>query len=93
MPTFADLKSGKVSIEDAEKISQITSPMVGIFRHAEPPVGVGTKVEQGTVVGIIESMKLMNDVRSKYDGVVTEIFVEGGMPVEYGYPLFAMENP
>ena len=85
--------AGLRKVEEEQKYIQITSPMVGIFRHAEPPVGVGTRVEQGTVVGIIESMKLMNEVHSKDDGVITEILVEGGMPVEYGYPLFAMENP
>ncbi len=90
VPTSA---AGKRKVEEDQKNIQITSPMVGIFRHAEPPAGVGTRVEQGTVVGIIESMKLMNEVHSKQDGVITEIFVESGMPVEYGYPLFAMENP
>jgi acetyl-CoA carboxylase biotin carboxyl carrier protein len=68
----------------------ITAPMVGIFHHAEPPVAPGARVEAGRVVGIIESMKLMNDVRSNVTGVVKEISVEAGMAVEYGQVLFTV---
>ncbi len=84
--------AGNTKSVAVEQEPRILSPMVGLFRHAEPPVGVGTTIKQGSIVGVIESMKLMNDVRSEYDGVVTEILVESGMPVEYGSPLFAVDN-
>jgi acetyl-CoA carboxylase biotin carboxyl carrier protein len=78
----------------AEKATRrwITAPMVGIFYHAEPPVAPGTQIERGSVVGVIESMKLMNDVRAEHGGTVTEISVEAGMAVEYGQPLFAVSE-
>lgn len=65
----------------------VNAPMVGIFHHAEPPVGIGSRVEEGQVVGVIESMRLMNEVRSEHAGEVTQIYIEAGMPVEYGQPL------
>jgi acetyl-CoA carboxylase biotin carboxyl carrier protein len=68
----------------------ITAPMVGIFHPVEPPVAAGVRVEAGQVVGMIESMKLMNDVCSEEGGIVQEVLVEPGMPVEYGQPLFAL---
>lgn len=74
----------------AEAHFTITAPMVGIFYHAEPPVGPGTVVRPGQVVGAIESMKLMNDVRAEVGGGVAEILVEAGMAVEYGQPLFVV---
>ena len=70
--------------------STVTAPMVGIFHYAEPPVGVGTHVESGMVVGIIESMKLMNEVQSNASGYILSINVEAGMAVEYGTILFSM---
>jgi len=69
----------------------IGAPMVGVFRATEPPVRVGSRVRPGQVVGAIESMKLMNDVRAEEGGVVTEAFVEDGAPVDYGHPLFSLE--
>lgn len=69
----------------------IHAPMVGIFNHAEPPVAPGTTIEAGQEVGVIESMKLMNDIRAEENGVVKEALVEAGMAVEYGQPLFLVE--
>jgi acetyl-CoA carboxylase biotin carboxyl carrier protein len=69
----------------------ISSPLVGVYHHAEPPVGPGVRVEKGQVVGNIESMKLMNDVVADRDGIVKEVLVEAGVPVEYGQPLFLLE--
>lgn len=68
----------------------IAAPMVGIFHPAEPPVQEGTRVEAGQIVGMIESMKLMNDICSEESGIVQEVLIEPGMPVEYGQPLFAL---
>jgi len=72
---------------------EVTSPMVGTFYRASSPdaqpyVEKGHKVKKGDVVCIIEAMKLMNEIKSEFDGTVKEVFVENGEPVEFGQPLF-----
>ena len=67
----------------------VTSPLLGIFyrapRPGEPPfVEVGSKLEEDTIIGIIEVMKLMNSVRSGVKGEVLEILAVNGAPIEYG---------
>lgn len=74
----------------------IKSPIVGTFYQAsapdkEPFVRVGDTVRKGDVVFIIESMKLMNEVASDYDGTVAEVLVENGQPVEFGQPILRLE--
>lgn len=71
----------------------VTSPLVGIFYSASSPdadpfVKVGDQVKKGQVLGIIEAMKLMNEIESEYDGVVEAILVKNEDAVEYGQPLF-----
>lgn len=71
----------------------VTSPLVGTFYcapspEAEPFVQVGDTVKKGQVLGIIEAMKLMNEIESEYDGVVEAILVENENVVEFGQPLF-----
>ena len=78
-------------IEPAILTHQISAPMVGIFYHAEPPISPGSTVEAGQEVGVIESMKLMNDIRAEENGIVKEALVEAGMAVEYGQPLFIVD--
>lgn len=70
----------------------VFAPMVGIFHAVDGIAKPGTQVKKGQVVGIIESMKLMNDVVSDTDGNVAEVYVEDGMPVEYGQVLFRLEE-
>ena len=75
--------------------SQVTSPLVGTFyaapaEDAEPFVKVGDHVKKGQTLGIVEAMKLMNEIESDYDGVVTAILVQNGDTVEYGMPLFCI---
>lgn len=70
----------------------LTSPMVGTFYRAPSPgakpfVEVGDTVKKGQTVCIIEAMKLLNEVEAEADGVVKEICVENGQPVEYGQNL------
>jgi acetyl-CoA carboxylase biotin carboxyl carrier protein len=73
----------------------ITSPIVGTFYRApspgaEPYVKVGDTVEDGTILCIVEAMKLMNEIPSDIAGEVVRIYVENGHPVEYGQRLFGI---
>ena len=78
---------------DAAAGNVVTSPLVGTFYaaaspDAEPFVKVGDTVKKGQVLGIIEAMKLMNEIESEYDGVVEAVLVKNEDVVEYGQPLF-----
>jgi acetyl-CoA carboxylase biotin carboxyl carrier protein len=71
----------------------IKSPMIGTFYRAPSPeagnyIEVGSEVNVDTVVCIIEAMKVMNEIKSEVKGVVTQVLVENGKPVEFGQPLF-----
>ena len=74
----------------------VKSPLVGIFyaapsEDAQPFVKVGDTVKKGQTLAIVEAMKLMNEIESEFDGVVTEILVENEDTVEYGQPLFRIQ--
>ena len=74
----------------------VTSPMVGVFYAApapdkEPYVSVGSKVNKGDVLCLIEAMKLMNEVTAEKSGEIVEVCVENGQVVEYGQPLFMIK--
>lgn len=71
----------------------VFSPLVGTFYHSSSPesevfVKVGDSVKKGQTLGIIEAMKLMNEIESEYDGIVEAILVGNEDMVEYGQPLF-----
>lgn len=71
----------------------VKSPMVGTFYRASSPdakafVDVGSSVETGDTLCIIEAMKLLNEIESEFSGTIKKVFVENGQPVEYGEPLF-----
>jgi acetyl-CoA carboxylase biotin carboxyl carrier protein len=73
----------------------VKAPMVGTFYRAANPgsaafVEVGQTVKEGEPLCIIEAMKLLNEIEADKSGVVTEILVENGEPVEYGQPLFVI---
>ncbi len=83
-------------VEDEKAYHIIRSPIVGTFYRAPNPtaspfVEIGDHVEPGTVLCIIEAMKLMNEITSDIAGEVVKIYVENGQPVEYGQPLFAIK--
>ena len=85
-PAQADIGSDKV----------VTSPLVGTFYASSSPdsddlVKVGDTVKKGQVLGIIEAMKLMNEIESEFDGVVEAILVNNEDVVEYGQPLFRIK--
>ena len=79
----------------SEELHLVKSPIVGTFYESPSPgteafVKVGTYVEAGKVLCIVEAMKLMNEIESDVSGEVMRIFVENGQPVEYGQPLFGI---
>ncbi len=79
--------------EEVQTGNIVKSPMVGTFYiksspTSNPYVEVGSEVKKGTVLCIIEAMKLMNEIESEFDGKIAEILVQDGSPVEYGQPLF-----
>jgi len=81
--------------ETDQELYYIKSPIVGTFYKSpspdlEPFVSVGDFVEKGTVVCIIEAMKLMNEIESEVAGEIVSILVENGQPVEYGEKLLAI---
>ena len=87
-----------VEEEAAKKKGEyITSPMVGTFYRAPSPdsppfVKVGDTVSKGQTIGIIEAMKIFNEIEAEFDCKILEILVEDGQPVEYDMPLFLVER-
>jgi len=82
--------------DETQRLLTVTSPIVGTFYRAPSPdaqpfVEVGQKVDKGTVLCIVEAMKLMNEIESDSDGVIVKVLVENSQPVEYGEPLFLIE--
>lgn len=74
----------------------VKSPLVGTFYaasspEADPYVKVGDTIQKGQVLGIVEAMKLMNEIESDFDGVVKEILVKDGDLIEFDQPLFVIE--
>jgi len=84
-----------VSLAEGEQV--VVAPMVGTFYSApaptEPPyVAEGDEIEPGQIVGIIEAMKMMNQIESEVAGRVTRVLVQNAQPVEYGQPLMVVET-
>ncbi len=80
-----------------QSVAHVTAPLVGIFYRAPRPgappyVEVGAVVEEDTIIGIIEVMKLMNAVRAEVKGTVSEILVQDGAAVEYGQVLLRVSR-
>ena len=76
---------------------QVTAPMVGTFYSGPAPgsksfVEIGTEVKPGDTLCVIEAMKMMNQIESEFAGRVVSILVENGSPVEFGQPLFVIEE-
>jgi acetyl-CoA carboxylase biotin carboxyl carrier protein len=77
--------------------AEIKSPMIGTFYRAPSPeaghyVEIGTEVTPETVVCIIEAMKVMNEIKAEAKGIITQVMVENGKPVEFGQPLFKIRS-
>ena len=89
-PAAAPAPAAPVSVET------IDAPLVGTFYRAASPeaqafVKVGDHIAPDTVIGIIEAMKVMNEIKAEKSGVIKEVLVENGQPVEFGQPLFVIE--
>ena len=81
---------------EAENLHEIKSPIVGTFYRApapdaDPYIQIGDTVAVGSVLCIVEAMKLMNEIESDMGGKVVKILVENGKPVEYNQPLFLVQ--
>lgn len=92
--TDAEIAESKATA-DALEADTVKAPMVGTFYRAPSPgapafVEVGQTVQQGQPICIIEAMKLLNEIEADKAGVVKEILVQNGEPVEYGQPLFVV---
>ncbi|MBI2203212.1 MAG: acetyl-CoA carboxylase biotin carboxyl carrier protein [Candidatus Rokubacteria bacterium] len=99
VPTSAAPVAAPASVVDhvAADHTTIEAPMVGTFYRAssptaEPYVREGDVVKQGQILCIIEAMKLMNEIESKVSGRIVKIAVENAQPVEYGQPLFLIDE-
>ncbi|MCI5623555.1 acetyl-CoA carboxylase biotin carboxyl carrier protein [Anaerostipes sp.] len=98
IPAPAAVPAAPESDQNDTKIegNEVKAPLVGTFyaapsEGAEPFVSVGDTVKKGQVIGIVEAMKLMNEVESEFDGTVAAILVENGEMVEYGQPLVVIQ--
>ncbi len=90
-------ESTEKKLEEDPNLHKIVSPMVGTFYRApapdaDPYVKEGDRVEESTVVCIIEAMKLMNEIEAETKGTIVKILVENGQLVEYGQPLFLVKT-
>lgn len=87
----------KKESSSVESMETFDSPMVGSFYTSPKPgapsfVEVGSKVKKGDTVGIIEAMKIMNDLEAEFSFRVLKVLLEDGSPVEYGTPIFEIER-
>ena len=96
-PGPAPVRESSPETGRAEDLHIVKSPIVGTFYASASPgaeafVTIGTKVESGQPLCIIEAMKLMNEIESDVAGEIVRIFVENGQPVEYGESLFGIRT-
>ena len=92
----AETSSVPSQTQNIKSGTEITSPIIGTAYHAPEPgakkfVEVGKKIKKGDTIMIVEAMKTMNHVPSTADGVVKEICVEDGQPVEFGQTIIILE--
>ena len=77
--------------EEEELLKRVNAPLVGIFTNVKPMIAPGSKVKQDQTVCFIEAMNIQSDVKSPVSGIVTDVFIEAGHPVEYGQLLFTID--
>jgi acetyl-CoA carboxylase biotin carboxyl carrier protein len=98
IPSNKNIQSSTEKSDTSRKVSgiEITSPIIGTAYHAPEPgakkfTEIGKKIKKGDTVMIVEAMKTMNHVPSTADGIVKEICVEDGQPVEFGQTIIILE--
>ena len=97
--TSANIKARNENVSEKPNVKsgiEITSPIIGTAYHAPEPgakkfIEVGKKIKKGDTIMIVEAMKTMNHVPSTQDGIVKEICVEDGHPVEFGQTIIILE--
>ena len=92
----SETSSASMTNQNIKSGTEITSPIIGTAYHAPEPgakkfVEIGKKIKKGDTIMIVEAMKTMNHVPSTADGVVKEICVEDGQPVEFGQTIIVLE--
>ena len=94
----ASMNASNLEIKDSQELkgNLVTSPIVGTFYRKpspdkEPFIKVGDIVNKGDVLCIIEAMKMMNEIKSDFDGKISSIEVEDGQPVEFGQTIIVIE--
>ncbi len=97
-PAPSEQKETKASSEEAENSKYLTikSPIIGTFYRKPSPdkavfVEVGSKIQEGDVLCVIEAMKLFNEIESEISGKIVKVFVEDSSPVEFDQPLFLVD--
>ena len=95
-PVDSTLAASEASMAEEVSGKIVKSPIVGTFYSAPSPdkppfVKTGDEVKKGDVIMIIESMKLMNEIQSEYDGVVEQILVSDGQAVEFDQPIMVIK--
>ena len=95
-PSSPTTSSAPTQTQNIKSGTEITSPIIGTAYHAPEPgakkfVEIGKKIKKGDTIMIVEAMKTMNHVPSTADGVVKEICVEDGQPVEFGQTIIILE--
>jgi len=83
--------------KEAKHLVEIKAPMVGTFYRSSSPdatpyVEIGSRINEGDILCIIEAMKLMNEIKSEIKGKIADILVENGQPIEFGQVLFLVEQ-
>jgi len=94
---YKKIETVNKEVVDSEKLHEIHSPIVGTFYRSpspesEPYAKVGDSISKGSVLCIVEAMKLMNEIESDVNGKIVKIIVDDGSPVEYNQPLFLIET-
>ena len=97
IPVVNEPEAPQVAPPGRSDLTEITSPMVGTFYRAaapgeEPFVEVGSNVNVGQTICILEAMKLMNEIESEFNAEIVEILVENGTPVEFGQVLMRVKQ-
>ncbi|HEX6566221.1 MAG TPA: acetyl-CoA carboxylase biotin carboxyl carrier protein [Chthoniobacterales bacterium] len=95
-PLPANVTENPAATSGSTQFKEIVSPMVGTFYRASSPdsapyVEVGQEINEESLVCIIEAMKVMNEIKAEIKGVIVEILVENGTPVQFGQPLIRVK--